>query len=227
MSEPPRPSVVTSNVGRDALEAGDEHDRVLRRAPRGSGGRGRRRSSPCRATVSVTIPACEPVSEIASLAEVVDRHRREGAGDALADRDQHVELARRRATRETSWRGEVEQLVGRVAHRREHADDAASVLAGGDEAARDGLESFGVGDGRAAELHHHGAELRGALGRRDRGKRAVLRWSPRPDGATVLAAAGERAPSVDLVGVLEVAADGEATCAGASRARVPRERSAR
>ena len=64
MSEPPRPSVVTS-VGRHALEAGDEDDPVLVE----------RLVDAVRAdvddlrlavVVSVTIPACEPVSEIAS-----------------------------------------------------------------------------------------------------------------------------------------------------------------
>ena len=46
---------------------------------------------------SVTMPACEPVSEVAVVAEVDDRHRDERARDALADRDEHVELARLRA----------------------------------------------------------------------------------------------------------------------------------
>ena len=52
---------------------------------------------------------------------------------------------------------EVEQLVGRVAHRREHADDAVAGLARGHEPPRDLLDLLGVGDRGAAELHHDGA----------------------------------------------------------------------
>ena len=57
------------------------------------------------------------------LAEVVDRHRDERAGDALARREQHVELAHVRRRRHLV--GEVDQPVGRLAHRRDGPDDVA------------------------------------------------------------------------------------------------------
>ena len=49
------------------------------------------------------------------VAEVVDGHRAERAGDALADRDQHVELARLRLRRDLVR--EPNEVVRRVAHR--------------------------------------------------------------------------------------------------------------
>ena len=104
---------------------------------------------PC--DVSVTMPACEPVSEIASWPEVVDGHRRQRAGDALADGDQHVELAGLRPRGHLV--GERDEIVGRVAHRREHGDDALTLFPRRDDPLGDGLQSLGVGDRRAAELH--------------------------------------------------------------------------
>ena len=75
------------------------------------------------------------------VAEVVDHHRRERARDPLADRDEHVELARVRRRRDLV--GELEQLVGRVAHRREDADDAVALLARRDEPRRDAFSRSG------------------------------------------------------------------------------------
>src|SRR5262249_50414532 len=46
------------------------------------------------------------------------------------------------------------QLVGRVAHGREDADDAAALLMRSHEPARDLPDLLGVGDRGAAELHH-------------------------------------------------------------------------
>ena len=57
--------------------------------------------------------------------------------------------------------GEIEQLVGRVAHRREDADDAVPFVTGGDEPRGDALQLLRVADGGAAELHHDRAEVRG------------------------------------------------------------------
>ena len=54
--------------------------------------------------------------------------------------------------------GERDELVGRVAHRREDGDDAAAFLLRGDDPPRDGLEPLRVADGRAAELHHERAD---------------------------------------------------------------------
>ena len=91
------------------------------------------------------------------VAEVVDHHRGERARDPLADRDEHVELARMR--RGGDLVGEVEQLVGRVPHGGEDADDAVALLARGDEPCRDALQLVRVADGGAAELHHDRAEM--------------------------------------------------------------------
>ena len=56
-------------------------------------------------------------------AEVGDRHRDESAGDALADRDEHVQLPRLRLRRDLV--GEGDELVRVLAHRRDDGDDAA------------------------------------------------------------------------------------------------------
>ena len=88
--------------------------------------------------------------------EVVDGHRRERARDALADGDEHVELSRLGVRRHLVR--ERDEVVGRVAHRREDGDDALALLAGGDDPLGDRLQPLGVGDGSPAELHDHGAE---------------------------------------------------------------------
>ena len=87
---------------------------------------------PC--TVSVTIPGLRAGERDRLVAEIDDRHRRERARDPLADRDEHVELAR--VGRGRDLVGEREQVVGRLAHRREDGDDAIAGLARGDEPAR-------------------------------------------------------------------------------------------
>ena len=57
--------------------------------------------------------------------------------------------------------GEVDQPVGRLAHRRDGADDAQAALLRLDEAARDVPDLVRIGDRRAAELHHDGVEVHG------------------------------------------------------------------
>ena len=59
------------------------------------------------------------------VAEVVDRHRDERHRDPLAGGEEHVELARVRVGGDE--RGELDQLVGRVPHRR---DDGADLVPG-------------------------------------------------------------------------------------------------
>ncbi len=156
--------------GRDALEAGDEDDRPL--------------------VERLVDPACAhlddlrlPVHRVGDdpglragerdrlVAEVVDHHRRERARDPLADRDEHVELARVR--RGGDLVGEVEQLVGRVPHRGQDADDAMALLARGDEPRSDALQLVRVTDGGAAELHHDGADMR-RLGVRVDGRNGLV-----------------------------------------------------
>ena len=133
-------------VGRDALEAGDEDDPL----------RVERLVDPARADVDDLRLAVRRVGDDAGLragerdrlvAEVVDRHRAQRAGDALADRDQHVELARLRPRRDLVR--EPDEVVGRVAHRREDGDDAVPGLAGRDEPLGDRLQTLDVRDRRA------------------------------------------------------------------------------
>ena len=140
--------------GRDALEAGDEHDRALVE----------RLVDPAGANLDDLRLAVDGVGDDPRLragerdrlvAEILDHHRRERARDPLADRDEHVQLPRMRRRRDLV--GEVEQLVRRVAHRREDADDAMPFLACGDEPRRDALQLLRIAHRRAAELEHERA----------------------------------------------------------------------
>jgi hypothetical protein len=70
--------------------------------------------------------------------------------DALARAQQDVELAGRGDRGDL--RGEVDQLVGRVAHRAHRHDDVVPGAARLDDALGDPLDALGVGDGRAAVL---------------------------------------------------------------------------
>ena len=103
--------------------------------------------------VSVTMPGLRAGQRDRLVAEVVDHHRGERARDALAGREQHVHLARVRA---------VGDLVGhrrparrwscrarRARRRRGCRSSAARTIR-----SRGALDALGVGDGRAAELHH-------------------------------------------------------------------------
>ena len=56
---------------------------------------------------------------------------------------------------------EIDQAVGRLAHRRDRADDPQAPLLGVDEAPRDVPDLVRIGDRRAAELHHDGVEVHG------------------------------------------------------------------
>ena len=76
--------------------------------------------------VSVTIPACEPVSEIASwprssIAISASAH------EMRSPTEISMSIARGFGRSEI-WCASVDELVGRVAHRREHGDDAAALL---------------------------------------------------------------------------------------------------
>ena len=57
--------------------------------------------------------------------------------------------------------GEIDQAVGRLAHRGDGADDPQAALLGVDEPPRHVLDLVGIGDRRAAELHHDGVEVHG------------------------------------------------------------------
>ena len=156
--------------GRDALEAGDEDDRALVE----------RLVDPARAHLDDLRLAVDGVGDDPGLragqrdrlvAEVVDHHRRERARDPLADRDEHVELARVRGGRDLAR--QLEQLVRRVAHRREDADDAVPLVARCDQPRRDSLQLLRVADRGAAELEHERA-ARGRLGVRVDGRNGFV-----------------------------------------------------
>ena len=68
---------------------------------------------------------------------------------------------------------EPDELVGRVAHRGEDADDAVARLVRADEPLRDRFEPLRPRDRRAAELHHDGAGVRRALVGRDLRNRLI------------------------------------------------------
>ena len=95
------------------------------------------------------------------VAEVVDGHRRQCAGDALTDGDEHVQLARVGPRRDRA--GERDQVVRRVAHRGQHRHDAAARLPGGHDPSANRLQLLDVGDGAATELHHDRAQMQRRL----------------------------------------------------------------
>jgi hypothetical protein len=80
----------------------------------------------------------------------VDRHRQQRHRDALTAREEHVQLARSRDRRDL--RGEVEQLVGRVAHGAHGDDDVMPGTARIDDALGDALDALGIRDRRPAVL---------------------------------------------------------------------------
>jgi hypothetical protein len=83
-------------------------------------------------------------------AEVDDRHREQRDRDLLARGEEHVLLARVRPRGDGAR--ERDELVGRVAHRRDDDADLASGLGRLDDAARHALDALGVADGGAAVL---------------------------------------------------------------------------
>ncbi len=76
-------------------------------------------------------------------AQRFDRHGHQRIGDALAGGQQHVEFARRRDR--AHLLSQVQQVVGGVAHRRDHHDDVVALLFGLDDAFGDAADPVGVG----------------------------------------------------------------------------------
>ena len=141
--------------------------RRARSGPRSSASRMRSaRTSMIRALVweeSVTIPACEPVSEIASWPM---------SWIAIAQSAQEIRspVESSMSISRATGRSEIscacgDQLVGRLAARREHRDDAVARLARGDDPPRGALDLLGAGDRGAAELHHDDVRARLSHGR--------------------------------------------------------------
>ena len=155
-----------AGVGRDALKAGDEHDPIL--VERGEDAIGAHVND-ARAGVRRVgdDPRLRAGQRDRAVAEVVDGHRAQRAGDALAGGQQHVHLAR--VGRVGDLVGHRDQLVGGLAARREHRHDARAGVALVDDPPRGALDARGVGDGGAAELHHD-----------DVGQSEARRWRRRP-----------------------------------------------
>ena len=108
--------------------------------------------------VSVTIPACEPVSEIArwprSLIAIAH-----SAQDTRSPVDSSMSISRGVGDgRDLERVGD--QPVGLLAARAQDRDDAVARLALGHDAPGGALEALRVGHGGPAELHHHGAHRR-------------------------------------------------------------------
>ena len=115
------------------------------------------RTSMIRALVweeSVTIPACEPVSEIASWPRSLIAIAQSAQEIALAGREQHVHLAGIGPRSEISRAASTSSSV--VLPRAEStATTCLPALARGDDPPGGALELLGAGDRGAAELHHH------------------------------------------------------------------------
>ena len=124
----------------DALESGDQRDLPLvQRGP-----------DPARGDVDDPRVAVRAGGDHAGLragerpglrAERVDGHRDQRVGDPLAGGQQHVQLPRRRGR--GNLLGEVHQVVGGVAHRRDHDDDVVAGLPGRDDPLGDALDPLG------------------------------------------------------------------------------------
>ena len=146
----------------DALEAGDQHDQALVE----------RCLQPARGDVDDLGVAVGAGGDHAGLrpgersrlrAQRVDGHRDQRVGDALTRGQQHVHLARRRGRAHLP--GQIEQVVGGVAHRRDHHDDVVACLLGLDDAFGDAADPLGVRYRGSAVLLHderHWASLSSA-----------------------------------------------------------------
>ena len=156
----------------DALEAGDDHDLSLLE----------RLADAARADLDDPGLAVARVGEDPRLragerdrvpAEIHDRHRQQRDRDLLARGEQHVELAVVRQRRDPAR--ELEQLVGRVAHRGDDDADLTARLGGRDHPPGDALDPRGSSDGAAAVLLHD--QLRHRPGAYPRSARAYgLTW---------------------------------------------------
>ncbi len=135
----------------DALEAGDQDDQALVEGV----------PQPARCDVDdlgVAVGAggdhagLRPGERAGLRAEGGNGHRDQRVGDPLARGQQHVHLPRRR--RRAHLLGEVEQVIGGVAHRRDDYDDVIALLLCFDDSLSDPADPLGVRHrGSAVFLH--------------------------------------------------------------------------
>ena len=126
---------------------------------------------------SVTIPAWEPVSEIARWPRswIAIAH---SAHEMRSPEDSSMSISRGSGV-VGDLLGHRDQLIGGLAPRREHRDHAEARFALVHDAPRRALDALGVGDRGAAELHHH--ELwHGAQNNRPSAAGALLYTARRP-----------------------------------------------
>ena len=124
-----------------------------RRARRGCGPRARRGCAPWCARCRSRCPACEPVSEIASWPRSLITIAA-SAHEIRSPVESSMSISRGCGRSETSWAIAISSSV--VLPRAEStATTRAPASAACDDPARGALDPLGVGDGRAAELHHH------------------------------------------------------------------------
>ena len=84
------------------------------------------------------------------LAEVLDRHREQRHRDALTGGEQHVHLAATGVARDVAR--QPHEIVGRLAHGRDHGDDVVARTARSDDVIGHGPDAIRVGDRGPAEL---------------------------------------------------------------------------
>ena len=133
---------------------------------------------------SVVMPACGPVRLMAGTPRAWSAIERSVAALVLAGREQDVELARIGIVGDRGR--QAEQLVGRVAHRRDDDDEVVAGRALARDPARDALDAVGVGHGRAAELlDDEGGRHRGAFYRPARPRSRAHGIAEGYDGAAV------------------------------------------
>ena len=100
----------------------------------------------------VITPACEPVNDRACAPSESMAIATSALEMRSPDGQQHVHLARRR--RRADLPGQVEQVIGGVAHRGDHDDDVVALLLGLDDALGDAADPVGVGHRGSAVLLH-------------------------------------------------------------------------
>ena len=135
----------------DPLEAGDQHDQLLvERLPQPAGGDVD--------DLGVAVGAggdhtgLRPGERPGLGTERVDGHRDQRVGDPLTRGQQHVHFPRRRGRADLS--GQVEQVVGGVAHGGDHHDDVVALLLGLHDALGDAADPLGVRYRGSAVLLH-------------------------------------------------------------------------